>query len=403
MRKPAGIALLISATCALFATASAADDLDVLPEGADKLLYSFLLHTSKQLYKERAIEIKAALRSPKGVAERQKRLLRDYRRIIGGLPKKKTPLNAVVTGVLECEGYRIEKVIYESRTNHHVTANLYLPTTGKGPFPGIIVPCGHSSNGKAAGSYQSVCALLARNGFVVLIYDPICQGERHQLLRSPRHGTTTHLLLNLGSLLVGRTIVGYEAWDGIRSIDYLLSRSEVDGKKPIGMTGNSGGGTQTNFLMALDERIGPAAPSCYVMRKHRLYKTLGPQDGCQNLPGEAALLMDHVDYLWMRAPKPTLILAAEQDFFEFASTRKAALEAKRLYAALGKPGRTGLFSFDDKHGFSGPRRLAALRWMKRWLVGEAKPVVEEEPPMKLQEDKDLQVTPTGQVVTLVPD
>jgi cephalosporin-C deacetylase-like acetyl esterase len=339
--------------------------------------------------------------SPEGVRGRGKRLLADYRRLIGELPEEKTPLNGTVTGVVECEGYRIEKVVFESRPMHRVTANLYVPTKGTGPFPGVAVPCGHSANGKASELYQSACALLALNGFVALIYDPICQGERHQLLEAPRHGTTTHALLNVGSLLVGRSVVGYEAWDGIRSIDYLLSREEVDRSKPVGLTGNSGGGTQTTFLMALDARVGPAAPSCYIMRKQRKYETLGPADGCQHLPGEVALGIDHVDYFWMRAPKPTLILAAEQDFFDFASTKDAANEAARLYTVLGKPGQTGLVSYDGKHGFSKPLREAAVGWMKQWLLDDVGSVVE--PVLTLHADAAIQVTGTGQVVTTFDD
>jgi cephalosporin-C deacetylase-like acetyl esterase len=393
--------LLFSGLICFSASAQAAEELNVLDKGSDKLLYDFLLRESKQLYQERQVSVRDALRSPQAVARRQKRLLSDYRRIIGELPEEKTPLNAKVTGVIECDGYRIERVIFESRPNHHVTANLYVPTKGTAPFPGVIMPCGHTHNGKATGLYQSACALLALNGFVTLIYDPICQGERFQLIESRGHGIVTHSMLNAGSLLVGRTIVGYEAWDGIRSIDYLLSRDEVDDSKPIGMTGNSGGGTQTTFLMALDDRIGPAAPSCYVMRKQRKYETIGPADGCQHLPGEVAFGIDHADYFWMRAPKPTLILAAEKDFFDFESTKDTAAEVKRLYTTLGKPEQTGLFSYDGKHSFSKPLRQGAAGWMKRWLMDDATPVIE--PELKLHEDKAIQTTATGQVVTSFKD
>ncbi len=397
MRNRITVFILFAAMCISPAPAMAGEDSTVLSAGADALLYDSLLDESREHYDRRAAEVEDALKSPEAIALRQQRLLEDYRRLIGELPGEKAPLEARVTGVVECDDYRIEKVYFESRPNHRVTANLYVPTKEEGPFPGIAMPCGHSANGKACEAYQSACILLAKNGLVVLIYDPISQGERHQVLAAPRHGTTTHAMLNVGSLLVGRTIVGYEAWDGIRAIDYLLTRDEVDGTKPVGLTGNSGGGTQTNFLMALDSRVGPAAPSCYVMQKQRKYETLGPADGCQHFPEEVACGIDHVDYFWMRAPKPTLLLAAERDFFEFASTRAAAEETKRLYAALDKPERTALFSFDDGHGFSKPRREAATRWMRRWLSDDPAPVVE--PELTLQTDATLQVTKTGQVVS----
>jgi len=384
----------------LSAAASAGEDLNVLAKGADKLLYAYLMRRMRRQYAQRRRDMEAALRSPKALAARQERLRREYRRILGELPKK-TPLNAKVTGVIRCDGYRIEKVVYDARPRHRVTANLYIPGTGKGPFPGVAVPCGHSANGKALEAYQSVCILLARNGFVALIYDPICQGERHQLAKASRHGTTTHTLLDVGSLLVGRTVVGYEAWDGIRSIDYLLGRTEVDSRRPVGMTGNSGGGTQTTFLMALDDRIGPAAPSCYIMRQQRKFETIGPADGCQHLPAEGALGIDQIDYVAMRAPRPTLILAAEQDFFEFKSTRDAAAEAEKTYAVLGKADRTGLFSHNDKHSFSKPLRQAAVQWMRRWILDDARPVVE--PRLTVQPDRALRVTATGQVGTEFKD
>ena len=130
------------------ASADGAQELNVLPRGADKILYEFLLEQSKRLYAQRAADVETALQSPHAARRRGERLLRDYRRIIGELPREKTPLNAKVTGVIEFEGYRVEKVVFESRPDHHVTAALYIPTTGKGPFPAVAVPCGHSANGK---------------------------------------------------------------------------------------------------------------------------------------------------------------------------------------------------------------------------------------------------------------
>ncbi len=229
--------------------------LEVLGRDGSDLLHDFLMREVRRQYAGRGKDVDGSVRSMEALIARQKRLRERYREMLGELPEK-TPLNAMVTGTVEGDGYRIEKVIYESRPRHRVTANLYVPTTGDRPWPGVLVACGHSENAKAWDKYQAVSALMAKNGLVALCYDPICQGERHQLLEAPRHGTTTHTLLNVGSLFVGRSVVGYEAWDGVRSIDYLLSRPEVDGGKPVGMTGTSGGGTQTVFLMALDDRIG---------------------------------------------------------------------------------------------------------------------------------------------------
>ncbi len=180
---------------------------------------------------------------------------------------------------------------------------------GKPPFPGVLVPCGHSDNGKAAEAYQRACILLAKNGMAVLCYDPIGQGERFQLLDAQGkpviRGTTEHTMAGIGALLVGRQAASYRIWDGIRGLDYLASRPEVDPER-LGCTGNSGGGTMTAYLMALDDRIAVAAPSCYITSLERLFATIGPQDAEQNITGQVAAGMEHADYITMRAPKPTL-------------------------------------------------------------------------------------------------
>src|SRR6185369_13130054 len=124
-----------------------------------------------------------------------------------------------------------EKLIFESRPNHHVTATLYLPD-GKGPFPGCIMPIGHSVNGKAAEYIQRGSILLAKNGIAVLTYDPIGQGERRQLLDERgqpaiKGSTGEHTMIGVGALLVGRSTASYRIWDGIRSLDYLASREEI--------------------------------------------------------------------------------------------------------------------------------------------------------------------------------
>ena len=375
-------------------------DFKILGENSHQLLHKFLLRQIQQLDEKRQAEMQSVFSSRELVKKRKAYLKQTYLKLLGEFPEK-TPLNPQITGVIEMEDYRIEKVVYESRPGHHITANLYIPTTGSGLYPAVLMACGHSNNGKALNVYQSMCILLAKNGFLTLIYDPICQGERYQGNFNFKRRTTAHEMLNYGAMLVGESIVKHEAWDGIRSLDYLLSRPEVDSSKPIGMTGNSGGGTQTTFLMALDDRIDVAAPSCYIMTRRRLYETIGPQDGCQWLPGEWAFGIDHADYIIMRAPRPTIILAAEQDFFEFAATQKAYAEAKKIYQILGEPEKVALFSYNDKHGFSRPRRQAGVQWMRRWILNDPSPVIE--PELHIQPDSILQVTQTGQVIEEFPN
>lgn len=373
--------------------APAADELRVLTGGQDTLLYNHLLAEFDRQDAARTAEVTAAVASREVLLARQRQLQADFARIVGEFPER-TPLNANTVGVIECDGLRIERVVYESRPSHRVTANLYLPADTSRPVPGVLVPCGHSANGKASEAYQSVCVLLALNGCAALIYDPIGQGERNQLPEPIGHGTNEHTLVGVGSLLVGRSTGHYRIWDGLRSMDYLASRPEVDAAR-LGCTGNSGGGTMTTWLMAVDERIAVAAPSCFITTLERLFKTIGPQDCEQHFPGQGPAGIDHTDLITMRAPKPTLILAAERDFFDIGGTRTAAKEAEAVYRVLGKPEGTGLFSYDDEHGFSQPRRQAAVQWMRRWLLDNDAPVAE--PTLKLQTDAALQVTVAGQV------
>jgi pimeloyl-ACP methyl ester carboxylesterase len=152
----------------------------------------------------------------------------------------------------------------------------------------------------------------------------------------------------------------------------------------------------TAYLMALDDRIRCAAPSCYLTSLERLFATIGPQDAEQNIPGQVAFGMEHADYVTMRAPKPTLICIATRDFFDRQGALATFQEAKRLYGVMGKEEGVDLFEFNDTHGFSKPRREAAMRWMRRWLMG--KDDAPAEPDFPVAKDVEIQCTETGQVL-----
>jgi len=338
--------------------------------------------------------------TPEQIAEYQKRLHKQFIEAIGGLPER-TPLNPQVTGVVRREGYRVEKVIFESQPKHYVTALFFLPT-GNGnnpPYPGVLIPCGHSSNGKAHDAYQTMGALLALNGMGALVFDPIDQGERSQLLSAlPRlAGTRAHTMLGIGSILLGRNTASFEIWDGMRAIDYLQSRPEIDPAR-IGCTGNSGGGTQTSYLMSLDDRVVAAAPSCYITSLERLLDTIGPQDAEQNIYGQIAFGRDHADYLMMRAPTPILICCATKDFFDITGVWNSFRYAKRLYTRLGFAERIDLMENDAGHNYNQLQRQSVVRWMSRWLLKKDEPITE--PQIKLLNEQEVQCSPEGQVMKL---
>jgi dienelactone hydrolase len=396
-RIPPGVFAMRALACLIVAVVVAPVAAQVkTSDPARKMLYDYLLAEAQKHFDARRAEI-AKLQTPGDVENRQRILKEKFLAALGGFPEK-TPLNPKVVGTIQADGFKVEKVIYESRPDHHVTANLYLPA-GKGPFPGVLVPCGHSANGKAAEAYQRVCILMAKNGLAVLCYDPIGQGERLQLLKDGKPAipgsTSEHTMVGLGALLVGQSTATYRIWDGIRSLDYLASRPEIDPKR-LGCTGNSGGGTLTAYLMALDERIACAAPSCYLTTLERLFATIGPQDAEQNITGQVAFGMEHADYITLRAPRPTLMCVATQDFFDIGGAHTTFKEASRIYKLMGAGERASFFEFDDKHGFSKPRREAATAWMCRWLLGKEGPVSEGEFPSF--KDAELQCTRSGQVL-----
>lgn len=376
----------------------AQENLQVLPASSEprQMLYKHLLAQAQKHFDARRLEI-AKLKSPEDIKKRQDYLRDKFLQALGGLPDK-TPLNAHVVGTVPGEEFRVDKVIYESRPNHHVTANFYLPE-GKGPFPGVLLPCGHSVNGKAAETYQRAAILMARNGLAVLCYDPIGQGERLQLIADGKPGipgsTSEHTMVGVGALLVGKSTATYRIWDGIRSLDYLASRPEVDAKR-LGCTGNSGGGTLTAYLMALDDRIVAAAPSCYITTLEKLFATLGPQDAEQNITGQVAFGMEHADYLTLRAPRPTLLAVGTYDYFDIQGAWTTFREASLIYGKLGHGERVALFEYEDKHGFSRPRREACMRWMRRWLLDKNDAPAEIDFP--IFKDEQLQCTRSGQVL-----
>lgn len=321
---------------------------------------------------------------------------------IGGFPER-TPLNPRKVGEINRDGYKIEKIIFESQPGFYVTANLYIPTRGEGPYPAVLYPLGHERGGKSNPTWQQMLGSLAIKGYAALTWDPLGQGERVQMY-DPDFGdskvfrsTTEHTLTGIQCLLVGDNLARYMIWDGVRALDYLISRPEVDSGR-IACSGNSGGGTHTAYLSALDDRIQVAAPSCYLTSWSRLLATIGPQDAEQVLLPWLQAGLDHADFVHAFAPKPYLILSAIRDFFSIAGARQTFSEAETIYRLMGEPDRLDMFAADDGHGFTHPRRMAAYSWFDRWLKGE-EGGAGTEPDVQLATEDELYCTESGQVLT----
>jgi cephalosporin-C deacetylase-like acetyl esterase len=381
----------------LFLSAGAQDPYKIMDWKTEYTLRAYLLQKMHKQYDLRRDALTIALKSEYSISLYRDLCRKKYINLLGDLPQK-TRLNANVTKTIPCKGYNIENVIYESRPGHHVASNLYLPD-GKGPFPAILMFCGHEMTSKATESYQKSAILFASNGFVVLVVDPISQGERVQFTdslgnRILRGSTTEHTLLNAGANMVGTNIVAWELFDNVRSLDYLISRPEVDPER-IGCLGNSGGGAQTAYFIGFDDRIKVAAPCSNIASRERNYELSGVGDGCQQIPFEGRDHLEIADFLIMFAPKPLLILAGRYDFVDYTGTENAYKELKAVYNDLGAGNKISLFTYDDGHGLSKPKREAAVTWFRHWLCNDTTKIIEKN--IQALDEKETNCTSTGQV------
>ena len=348
---------------------------------------------------------KAALTSVVAFEEHRKRVHDHFMTAIGDLPEERTPLNVQCTGSLDRGAFTIEKLIYESLPEFYVTAALYLPKGIVSPQPAVVFVHGHSDLGKSYPVYQAVCVDLAANGFVVLAVDPPGQGERFQYF-DPEKGeriiggcTTEHTYAGLQFTLGGASIGRHFIWDVMRGIDYLETRPEVDATR-IGLTGNSGGGTQSCLLMMSEPRFAASVPCTFMMTLESYMKTGQAQDSEQIVPGCFANGPDHDDYITAMAPKPVLVGAAAYDYFPIEGAIEAVERAKRIYALYGAEDNVDIEIAPTRHQYSSYLREACVNWYKRHFRGESPDFTTAEP--ETLPDEALWATPNGQVLDLYP-
>jgi len=318
-----------------------------------RMVQEYYVDRLRQAREQRLARL-ASVRSRADVVALQRETRRKIRQSFGRFPRR-TALNARTTGTVEHRCYTIEKVLFESRPGFLVSANLYVPKGLEGPAPCVLGTCGHSEDGKAAPIYQSFAQGLALKGFVVLIYDPISQGERVQYPNAegrcrlglcPEHNMVGHQ-----QALVGEFFGAWRAWDGTRALDYLLSRPEAD-RGRVGLTGNSGGGTMTTWLCGLDDRFTMAAPGCFVTTLLANAENELPADVEQIPPRLVKLGLDEADFYVPFAPRPLILLTQENDFFDQRGAQEAYRTLKRLYRLLGAPNNIRIVTGPRGHGYS---------------------------------------------------
>jgi dienelactone hydrolase len=328
---------------------------------------------------------------------RQKKVKEILFNISGPLPEK-TPLNARITGVVKKDGYKIEKIIYESMPGFYVTGCLFIPNGIRGKVPAILNVIGHTGIAFRGEAYQTMILHLVQKGFIVFAIDPVGQGERIQYYDPEKKASAIsgeHSYFGNQCLIAGVSSSRYFIWDGIRGIDYLVSRKEVDPGR-IGVTGLSGGGTQTAYISAFDERVKASAPSCYITGFRRLLEAIGSQDAEQNMYHAVLNGITHADYLVARAPEPTMIVTQTRDYFSIQGARETYNEAMAAFRALGKGENLSMVEDDYGHGFTPANNKATCAFFQKYLGLPGDPAPGEIITMKPEE---LNVTPTGQLST----
>lgn len=353
-------------------------------------------HLNKQAFAYLDIRDKeiAGLKTKEDWINRQKKVKDILMNTVGPFPEK-TPLNAKVTGVVKKEGYKIEKIIYESMPGFYVTGCLFIPD-GKWKRPAILFLSGHIQESFRYKEYQLMILNLVKKGFIVFGIDPIVQGERIQYNDSEKNSPVIgHSYLGNQCFISGVSLARYFIWDGIRGIDYLLTRSEVDPAR-LGVTGQSGGGTQSSYIFAFDERIKAGAPVNWITGLRRLLESIGPQDAEQNFYHGILNGLTHADFLEVKAPNPALIVAGTRDFFSIQGVRETYAEVRNAFTAFGTQDNIGLIEDDFEHGYTVKLREGINAFFQKNLNLPGDPKDEN---VTVIDPKELMVTTTGNVAS----
>lgn len=369
---------------------------------------------------------KAALTTIEAFETRRQRLRASMLNALGGLPDLSADVTETTTGTIIEADMSIEKVLIETLPGVHASANLYLPHLSEGPSPAVLFMCGHAREAKAYPEYQQVCRSLAQSGLVVLALDPIGQGERLQYVNPDtgeqqiEWGTVEHAHVGFQCSLIGSNLARYFIADGMQALSYLQSRPEVDFTR-LGITGNSGGGTQASYLMFLDDRYTCGAPFTFITGREAYMATGQPHDSEQNVHNAISMGLNYDDLAGGLAPKPLMLGAVASDFFSIEGTFQTYERLERIYRLYDRSEQLYLTVSPGEHAYSPLLRAQATQFFKRHLLGEsvdlasgvtsfassAESPIEVTPPIEVAEiavlpAEDLSVTKQGQVALDLP-
>jgi cephalosporin-C deacetylase-like acetyl esterase len=364
------------------------------------LLVNYLNEQAFNYYALRDKEIEK-LKTAADWQRRQSDVMGKLMGFTGPFPPK-GPLNARITGVIKKDGYRIEKIIYESFPGFYVSGILYMPDRINKRAPAILNVIGHNQESFRNSLYQVINFNLVKKGIIVFAIDPPGQGEHVQYydpgvkFSLAGYSVLEHCYFGNQCFLSGFSCARYFIWDGMRAIDYLISRKEVDPER-IGVTGFSGGGTITTYLGAYDERVKVAVPCSWATASRRQLETKGGQDAEAEFYRSLSSGITLEDLLEVRAPKPTMLTFVSRDeYLSLQGAREAFREAGKEYAAMGKPENLVMTEDDSKHWMTHKIREAIYAFfMKHFNVPGDTTEVEAE----ILTADELTVTPTGQIAT----
>jgi dienelactone hydrolase len=320
--------------------------------------------------------------------EKRRRDLRDQlQRAFGTVPEKPCPLQPKVLGVLQRDGYRVEKLLFQTMPGVWMTASAYVPDQ-PGKHPALLAVHGHWRGARLDPVVQKRCIGPAKLGYFVLAVDAFGAGERGLTKNlGEYHGEMVAATL----LPAGLTLAGLQVYENRRAVDYLLTRPEVDGTK-IAITGASGGGNQTMYAGGWDERFGAVVPVCSV-GTYQAYLGIACCM-CEVVPG-ALRFTEEGGILGLTAPRGLMVVNVTRDGVQFsiAEAKKSLAFAEGVYKVYDKADRIRHATFDWHHDYSQAMREALYGWLAKHLKGEGDGSPIPDPPMQTEDPEALRCFP----------
>jgi dienelactone hydrolase len=317
------------------------------------------------------------VRSRKDWEAKRPQYVEEYLYMLGLSPRpEKTPLNAKVTGTLQGDGYVVDMLHYQSRPGLYVTGNLYRPATVKqgDKLPAIFYVCGHSGRGRNGNkvAYQSHGIWFARHGYICLVVDSLQLGE----IAAFHHGT--YNLNRWWWHSRGYTPAGVEAWNGVRGIDYLISRPDVDPER-IAVTGISGGGAATFWIAAADERVKVAVPVSGMADLESYVPNRVINGHCDCMFLYNTFRWPYTRIASLVAPRPMLFVNSDQDgIFPMDANDRIINRLERLYSLYGVGDQVDAVVSVGGHAYRQDIRQAAYRFINTHLKSDTRPVTDSE-------------------------